>query len=304
MTAARELKTSPAKCVAPMSAILGEGPVWDPRDKRLYWLDIKGEMLFRFNPQTKQCEKFPVEGMVSALGLARSGGFVCATRDGFAQLHFEGRAPVIRKTANPEADMPGNRFNDGKVDPAGGFWAGTMDDNEAIISGSWWRLCPDGDVVRIDGDYKVTNGPAFDPERNRVYLTDSAAQCVYVAQSGGATFNGRQVFLQFGKSEGYPDGMEVDREGFLWIAFWDAGVIRRFSPGGDKVMEISIPALRPTSLAIVEDRIFVTSASIGLNEDALRKYPDSGGLFEIVASAPLGRQETRYFNGSQSGALR
>lgn len=299
MSGQGEIVASGPRCVAHVSALLGEGPVWDPRDSRLYWVDIKGGTVFRYDPDTGENESFSVPGMVSALGLAKSGGFICAMRDGFGRLTFKGGEAELDKINDPEANIPGNRFNDGKVDPSGGFWSGTMDDAEVDTTGSWWRMAPDGGVVQLDSGYKVTNGPAFDPQRNLVYLTDSARQRVFVAESNGETFSHRRTFLQFGDGDGYPDGMDVDRDGYLWIAFWDGAVIRRFSPEGSKVLEVGVPAPRPTSLAIVEDKIYVTSASVGFDEKRLRQFPQSGGLFEIALLRPLGRERPFYFDDGQ-----
>jgi xylono-1,5-lactonase len=297
-----KIATTPARCVAPVAAMLGEGPIWDPRIGRVLFLDIKGEKLFRYGPDDGVVEAFDAPGMVSALGLARSGGYVCAMQDGFALLDIDAGQVKIRRLTDPERETPGNRFNDGKTDPAGGFWAGTMDNSEKSVSGAWWRLSPDGAARRLADGYKVTNGPAFDPARGRVYLTDSARQSVYVAQSDGERLGDRQVFLQFKDGDGYPDGMEVDAEGCLWIAFWDGFAVRRFSPDGALLEEIAIPAPRPTSLAFAGRRLFVTSARTGLNEQALSDYPNAGGLFEIALASSPGRPEPWYFDDANLAA--
>jgi sugar lactone lactonase YvrE len=294
MTAA--LDHSGPENIANVSAVLGEGPLWDPRDEKLYWLDIKGEKIFRHDPKSSVNEAFAAPGNVSALALARRGGFVCATRNGFARLVIENGAAGLTPIADPESSLPDNRFNDGKADPAGGFWAGTMDDTEKATAGSWWRLAPDGAVTKIDSGYRVTNGPAFDAARGRVFLTDSAKQKVYVADTDGTGVNDKKIFLQFGEGDGYPDGMEVDAEGCLWIAFWDGFAVRRFSPDGALLMEIAMPVPRPTSLVIVDDNLFVTSASAGLSEDSLRRHPASGALFRVMPSRSLAAPASvRYF---------
>lgn len=283
--------------VAPVEAILGEGPLFDPRTRRLVFLDIKGGALFAYDPQTEKTERYGAPGMVSALGLRRKGGYVCARGDGFAFLTLGGHAIETSALCNPEAGLPGNRFNDGKVDPFGGFWAGTMDDLEKDrAAGSWWRLAPDGGVSKLDGGFHVTNGPAFDAARGRVYFTDSARQTIFVAKAEEGGFTGKRVFLQFQAGEGYPDGMDVDADGQLWVAFWDGAAVRRFSPDGELLEEIAIPAPRPTSVALVGDRAYVTSARAGLKPDELAAGPQSGALFEIALSRPVS-SPPRYFEG-------
>ncbi len=289
------LQISEPRCIAPLGAVLGEGPVCDSRNGALYSLDIRDGKIFRTGLETEKTDAIAAPGMVSALALAKSGGLVCVMRDGFAKLSIENGAAAIRPLADPERDLHGNRFNDGKADAAGGFWAGTMDDAEKETTGSWWRLAPDGAVAKVDSGYHVTNGPAFDPDRRRVFLTDSARKTVFVAETDGGSISNRRVFLQFGEADGYPDGMEVDNEGCLWIAFWDGACVRRFSPEGALLVEARLPVPRPTSVAFVGDRLYVTSASVGLDSAALKKAPLSGGLFRIDLSRKL-ECEARYFD--------
>ncbi len=281
------LTHSAPEAVANIGALLGEGPLWDPRKNALYWLDIKGETIFRNTPETGETTMIAAPGMVSALALARSGGFLCTKRDGFSRLAIENGKASFSPLADPESDKPGNRFNDGKADPAGGFWAGTMDNAEKETSGAWWRLSPDGAVTKVDELYHVTNGPAFDPARGRVFLTDSARQTVFVAETDGTGLSNKKPFLQFGEDDGYPDGMEIDAEGCLWVAFWDGFAVRRYSPDGGLLHEIAMPVPRPTSLAIIDDAMFITSASTGLPEEDRKQYPQSGALFRVQLSRAL-----------------
>lgn len=285
------------RCVAPVEAVLGEGPLWDPRIGKLLFLDIKGGKLFAYDPQTEETETYPAPGKVSALGLRRKGGFVCARKNGFAFLDLRGGETHFTAAASPENDRPDNRFNDGKVDLAGGFWAGTMDEKEKDPSaGSWWRLSPDGVAAKIDQGFHVTNGPAFDAARGRVYFTDSARRTIFAAKAERGGFGGKRVFLQFGEADGYPDGMDVDTEGGLWVAFWDGAAVRRFSPDSDLLEEIAIPAPRPTSVALVGDRAYVTSARIGLKPEELAVRPQSGALFNITLAKEVS-VPSRYFEG-------
>lgn len=284
-------------CVAPVEAVLGEGPLWDPRIGKLVFLDIKGERLFLYDPQSEETQTVLAPGKISALGLRAAGGYICARKDGFALLDLDGGILTMTPLAAPEADRPDNRFNDGKVDPFGGFWAGTMDEREKNdTAGAWWRLAPDGAVEKIDHGFHVTNGPAFDLARERAYFTDSARRTIFVSRATPTGFIDKRVFLKFGDGDGYPDGMEVDAEGNLWVAFWDGGAVRRFSPDGDMMESVAIPAQRPTSVAFAGARIFVTSARIGVSVEDLKRFPASGGLFEISVSRDLGYCE-RYYAG-------
>ncbi len=291
------LSFSLPQCVAPVEAILGESPIWDPTSRRLFWLDIKGKRLFSYDPAGGGVTEFETPAMVSALGLAKGADFICAREDGLFLLALKGDSLEFKKITDPEADLPGNRFNDGKVDPSGAFWAGTMDNAEKETTGAWWRITSDGLSEKLHDGFHVTNGPAFDPGRNRIYLTDSAKRTIYIREeTAGAA---PRPHVVFDPHRGYPDGMVVDRHGCLWVAFWDGACIRRLSPEGQILNQLEIPVPRPTSLTIVESKIYVTSASIGLSAAQLERHADSGGLFQIDVSEPIGRSDHYYFDARQ-----
>jgi sugar lactone lactonase YvrE len=267
------------ECIAEVKAVLGEGPVWDPREQALYWVDIPERRVFRWS-QADGGRTVEVERHICSLLPRARGGFIGGGYDGFLEIAPDLSVTVI---ADPEPGLPANRFNDGKVDRAGRFWAGTMDRNEREASGSLYRLDPDRSWTRIDSGYRVTNGPAFSRDGRTMYHTDSARQIVYafdLAEDGSAS--NRRVHLQFGEGDGYPDGMTVDAEDCLWIAFWDGWCVRRFSPAGERLAELRVPAQRPTSCAFggpALDRLFITTASRDLTPEELEAQPCAGGLF-------------------------
>jgi xylono-1,5-lactonase len=272
-------------CVADVHAVLGEGPSWVAREQALYWVDIPEKRIFRWT-EADGCRAFEASTHVCSLAPSVDGRFVGAGYDGFLSLDPGGR---IVGLGDPEPELPGNRFNDGKVDRQGRFWAGTMDRSEREASGSLYRLDPDLRWTRIDSGYRVTNGPAFSLDGRTMYHTDSALQRIYafdLAIDGSAS--SRRIFAQFGKGDGYPDGMTVDAEDCLWVAFWDGWCIRRLSAGGERLEEIRMPVQRPTSCAFGGadlDRLFITSASRGLAEEELLLQPSAGGLFMTMPGA-------------------
>ena len=274
---------SPVECIADVHAVLGEGPVWVAREAALYWLDIKGRKIFRLGNDGAFAE-WPTPLRMGSIAPRRNGGFIAGTEDGIAIV--DPASDRFEIVANPETDLPGNRFNDGKVDRRGRFWAGTMDDSEKAESGTLYCVGPDLRWAAVDRDYKVTNGPAFSPSGDIMYHNDSARQVTYAFEidAGGNAVN-RRTFLQFGPGDGYPDGMTVDGEGCLWIAFWDGWCLRRYSPQGDWVETIRMPVQRPTSCCfggIDLDKLYISSASIGLDETVLEMQPNAGGLFMLT----------------------
>jgi xylono-1,5-lactonase len=281
------------RCIADVKAVLGEGPVWVEREQALYWVDIVGKRLFRWSeaegPRTTELPEH-----LCSLAPRVSGGFIGAGYDGFLAL---GAGGALAMLGNPEPDLPNNRFNDGKVDRAGRLWAGTMDRFEQEASGSLYRLDAELCWTRIDTGYRVTNGPAFSADGRIMYHSDSALQRIYAfdLSDTGAASN-RRTFVQFGDGDGYPDGMTVDAEDCLWVAFWDGWCVRRLAPSGERLSRLELPVQRPTSCAFGGpnlDRLFVTSARRGLTPRDLSAQPEAGGLFMTVPGA-RGLAETMF----------
>lgn len=268
--------------VADVKALLGEGPIWVAREQALYWLDIKGRRLLRLDD--RGVREWPTPMRVGSIAPRAAGGFIAGTDAGFFTVEI---GEEVRFTAigNPEAQLPDNRFNDGKVDREGRFWAGTMDDTEKAAVGALYRLDPDHRWTKADDCYGVTNGPAFNRAGSIMYHTDSARRTIYrFALSPDGELGQREIFARFTGAEGYPDGMTVDAEDCLWVAFWDGWAIRRFSQSGEELGVIDVPVQRPTSVAFggpALDRLYVTSARIGLDQTALAVQPSAGGLFML-----------------------
>lgn len=275
-----------ARCAADVRALLGEGPVWVEAEQALYWLDIKGKKIFRLDG-TGDVASWDTPIRVGSIAPRQGGGFIAGTEHGFARIDLdEGRFDIVH---DPEPGLPGNRFNDGTTDLRGRFWAGTMDDAEEAATGSLYRLDADGACRTIDSGYRVTNGPAFAPDGSRMYHSDSALQLIYAFDLGEDGAPGqRRLFASFAEGDGYPDGMTVDSEGCLWVAFWDGWCVRRLSPEAEVIETIEVPVQRPTSCAFggpALDRLYVTSARIGLNPDSLDMQPCAGGLFLLHTGA-------------------
>lgn len=263
-------------------AELGEGVIWDERRLHLIWLDIKGRKLHFFSPATDHRRSVDLPAEVGAIALRGDGSLVAACSTGFTYLDPDtGRLNLI---GDPERHLPENRFNDGTCDPAGRFIAGSMDDREVEATGHVYALEPGGGMRRLFGGFVVCNGPAFSPAGDRLYFSDSVGRAIlafdYNVTTGSAT-NPRR-FATFSKDDGFPDGLTVDASGGLWVAHWDGWRVTRFLPDGviDRVLHMPVP--RPTRCAFggpdLRD-LYITSARIGLNAEALAQAPLSGSLF-------------------------
>ena len=269
------------ECLADVRAILGEGPCWVEREQCLLWVDINAKRVFRWSEASGPVHHSTSENICSIMPRA-SGGYIGAGYNGLLSIDASFNVMSIE---NPEVSLPGNRFNDGKIDRRGRFWAGTMDHAEQAASGSLYRVDLDLSITLIDTGYRVTNGPAFSVDGRTMYHTDSAVQRVYafdLDDQGKAT--NRRVLLQFKHEDGYPDGMTVDAEDCLWIAFWDGWCVRRFSPDGRLLIEVPVPVQRPTCIAFGGDKMdqaFITSASRDLSAAEFVGQPNAGGLFSF-----------------------
>jgi len=273
---------SDLRCIADVHAILGEGPAWVAREGALYWVDIEGRKIFRLDDDG-EVTTWETPMRIGSIAPRKSGGFIAGTDEGLAIADpTTERFEVI---ANPEEQFPGNRFNDGKVDRRGRFWAGTMDSSERTASGTLYCIDDHLHWDAVDTGYKVTNGPAFSPAGDVMYHNDSGRQVTYAFDIDLTGNPGsRRTFLQFGPGDGYPDGMTVDSDGCLWIAFWDGWCVRRYSPQGEWIETIKTPVQRPTSCVFGGpdlDRLYISSASRDLDEQALSMQPNAGGLFMV-----------------------
>ncbi|WP_340117209.1 SMP-30/gluconolactonase/LRE family protein [Pelagibius sp. 7325] len=277
---------SDVRCLWEAAAILGEGPLWSAREGALYWVDIKAPALHRYRPDDGDKTSWVMPERIGwVIERANGEGLVA----GFKQRGFAFLTPgtmMPETIGQPEPDYPDNRFNDAKADAEGRIWAGTMDDNEREATGSLYRLDADLDWHRMDKGYGITNGPAFSPEGGTLYHTDTAAGTIYAFDlTARGRLENKRVFVTIPEGDGYPDGMTCDAEGYLWVAHWGGWRITRFAPDGrvDRVVEMPVSQVTSCTFGGPDlDRLYITSAAIGLDEERLERQPLAGGLFEFI----------------------
>jgi len=280
------------RLVLDAKANLGEGPLWSAREQAIHWTDIKAKRLNRYRLADGSTQSWDMPDPIGwAVERLDKPGFVVGLAHAIVEVTLD---PFrLMERCKIETDKPGNRLNDAKVDPLGRVWFGTMHDGEKENSGAFYRLDPDFSVHKVDGGYICANGPTFSPDGRTVYHTDSNAREIYrfdVRPNGSLA--GKRVFARFEEPEGFPDGMTTDRDGCLWVAHWGGARITRFRPDGTRDRTIAFPVSQVTSCTFAGDRLdrmFVTSARIGLSDAQLAKEPMAGGLFEIdpgVAGLP------------------
>jgi sugar lactone lactonase YvrE len=279
-------------CVLDAKASLGECPVWSIAEQVLYWVDINAPSLNRFDPARGTNSAWPMPQAIGCFAVRASGGFVAALRDGIWFIDRHGA--LERKIAAAPYDPTHHRFNDGRADAQGRFWAGSMNENRDASSAELYRLSPDLELVPVLGDMTISNGLAWSPDGLTMYHADTPARTIsaYDFEIASGTPANRRVFAQFDGETDRPDGGAVDSEGCYWSAFYRGGKVVRFSPEGRLMAEHAVPALCPTMCAFGGGdlrTLYVTSARQNRDAEELARLPQSGGIFAMridVAGLP------------------
>ncbi len=285
------------QCLSDSRSLLGEGPCWSPRDGALYWVDILTPSIHRYDTTTGHDTETKLGAMVSLAIPKATGGLLVATPGGL--MTFDDATKRLTPLCHPESDRPSNRYNDGKCDRMGRLWVGSLDMGTAANRGNLFRVEADGTWKKMDTGFTVANGLGWSPDNKRMYFTDSIRHTIYVYDFDllSGSISNRRNFVTLSAGDGTPDGLTVDQEGCLWVAVWDAWRISRYSPSGEELLRIRMPVPRPTSCCFGGpdlDTLYVTSASVRLNEDALRAAPLSGSLFAIRIPGVRGLPETTF----------
>ena len=278
------MPTSPdIRVVVSSSNLIGESPVWSVAQQALYWVDVEGKLVQRIDPATGDVERWTMPEVTSCIGLRQRGGLVAGTRTGF--IFLDTTTGAVTPITHPEADMPGNRFNDGKVDRAGRFWAGTKNiANSSETTGSVYRLDPNLEAHRIDRGISCVNGIAWAPDNRTMYLCDTWLRCIYAYdfEPAAGVARNRRLFVQLAPEDGYPDGLTVDADGFLWNAHYDGWRITRYAPDGRIDRIVRMPVQQVTSVMFGGANLrtlFVTSAKLRLAPEARASQPLAGHVF-------------------------
>jgi sugar lactone lactonase YvrE len=267
---------------ADLQADVGEAPHWDEPAKTLLFVDLTGGVVYRYDQSGVKLGSFSVGQEVGAVVPRRAGGLVLAVRDGIAVVSetgtgFELAAPV-------ERDIPGNRMNDAKCDPAGRLFAGTTAFDFSPHSAALYRVEPDWSFEPVVRGATQSNGIAWSPDGSRMYFIDSATQGVDVFDydAGTGSAGNRRRLVTIDPAHGIPDGMTADDEGNVWVACFGGAAVRCFSPAGEQLAEIFFPVTQVTSCAFggpgLAD-LYVTSAAYRLGPGQLKTQPHAGATF-------------------------
>ncbi|WP_416984477.1 SMP-30/gluconolactonase/LRE family protein [Streptomyces sp. T028] len=256
-------------------ATLGEGPTWDPATGRLLWLDILGSRLHTYDPSTGRRTVRVTDQHVGAAKPRAGGGLVLNLRDGVGLLDADGAFRWLH-----HEPVPGRRANDAAVAPDGSLWAGTMRYDEAPGGGTLSRFTGDGTAEVFLDDVAVSNGTGWSPDHSLMYYIDSPTRRVDVFSFTDGRISDRRPFVEIEEGAGFPDGLTVDADGCVWVALWDGGAVRRYTPTGELDRVITLPTPRVTACAFggpdLTD-LYITTARVGLSSP----HPVAGSLLVI-----------------------
>jgi sugar lactone lactonase YvrE len=271
------------KANVPLS-VLGEGPVWSAREQCLYYVDILSKRLHAYSPADGRHRSWQFDQFVGSLALCLSGGLILALHDRVVWFEPTQGLQSLREIVALEHDRPHNRLNDGKTDPWGRFWVGSMHRDEAEPSGRLWCVEPSGKATMHRDGIGVSNSLAFDGARNLMYFADSHAQLIERASLDAAhqPSAGWQPFARL--PEANPDGSCIDADGHLWNAQWGGHRVVRYAPNGQIERTLSLPVPRVSCCTFGGKdlaTLFITTARLGMSDEELTKYPDSGALYWV-----------------------
>jgi sugar lactone lactonase YvrE len=262
---------------------LGEGPVWDDKTKTLFWVDILGGHIHEFSPDTETCKTLDIGQMIGAVAICNDGDFLVALKNGLGIINR--KSGKLSLFAHPESHLLENRLNDGKCDPAGRFWIGSMAINEQPNAGSLYMLDLNNDITLKIDNTTISNGLAWSLDNKTFYFIDTPTMTVVAYDfelSTGNIANKRTVIV-IDEKDGYPDGMTIDNEGMLWIGHWNGWQVTRWDPvKGEKLFALPLPVANVTSCTFGGSNfgdLYITTAKKGLTEDELKQQPLAGNLF-------------------------
>lgn len=265
---------------------LGEGPIWCANRKVLFWVDILQGHLHTCDPAAGTDSVIQVDQAIGTVVPCQAGGVMLALHHGFAHLDLE--TGKVKMLCDPESDKPANRFNDGKCDPAGRFWAGTMDFDAAEEAGSLYCMDLDGSVTRKLDKISVSNGIVWNSRCDTMYFIDTFTQLIEAFDYDNATgeISNRRTAIKTEGEQGFPDGMSIDTDDNIWVAMWGGYGVTCWDPRtGKKLDKIELPASQTTACAFGGenlDELYITSASTKLSPEQLKEQPHAGNLFRAT----------------------
>jgi len=278
-----------AELVIDSKSVLGEGALWDHNRKRLLFVDIEKHLLYLYDPVADKLKSVDTGQRIGTVVPRQDGRLLVALEKTMAVLDPDTEA--LEVVAEVEADLPHNRFNDGKCDPAGRFWVGTMAMDDNVGGAGLYRLDSDYKIKQMLPGVTISNGIVWSLDRTRMYYIDTPTRnidCFDYDDITGGIVN-RRTIIEIPQAMGYPDGMTIDSDGQLWIAMFGGAAVTCWNPNeGRLIASYPIPAINVTSCAFGGDHLdelYVTTARFLMLDEHFSTYPQAGGLYRLKPGA-------------------
>ncbi|HVV68809.1 MAG TPA: SMP-30/gluconolactonase/LRE family protein [Gammaproteobacteria bacterium] len=275
---------------------LGESPLWDHRENALFWVDIYGCQLHRLRVEDGSYHSWTMPDKITSIGLKQGGGLVATFKSALVAIELpSGKITWLNELLKNADNL---RFNEGKCDRQGRYWAGTMDIQGKEPTGVLYQFDHKAQAIARDADFAISNGIGWSPDNHTMYFTDTIARKIfqYDFDPESGCLSNRRLFATTPTDAGLPDGLAVDSQGDLWSAHSYGWRITRYAPDGSIKEVIPMPISRPTSCCFGGKNLnilYVTSARGNLSEADLLRGPDAGGLFAMTTEV-TGISETCY----------
>uniref|UniRef100_UPI003216D44B SMP-30/gluconolactonase/LRE family protein n=1 Tax=uncultured Draconibacterium sp. TaxID=1573823 RepID=UPI003216D44B len=277
-------KSEKVELVIDSKSELGEGAIWNYKTGELVWINIKGKILNFYNPNTANNKEMYTGQLIGTVVPTESGNVLVALQNGIYSLDIKTGSKKL--LVDPEEDLPDNRFNDGKCDPSGRFWAGTMSTTGEKDAGALYRLNPDTTINKMVENVSISNGIVWSYDKTKMYYIDTPTQKVmgYDYNNETGEINNPKTAVEVPSEMGAPDGMTIDEDGNLWVALWGGAAVGCWNPeNGELIRTVDVPAKNVTSCAFGDNdlgTLYITTARQNTSEEELDKYPNAGGVFK------------------------
>lgn len=265
---------------------LGEGAIWNYKTQEFYWIDIEGKLLHIYNPKTKENRSFETPSRIGTVVPYTQNEAVVALEDGIYKLNINTGA--VSLFSDIEAQMTENRFNDGKCDPLGNLWVGSVHLKQSEPHASLYKVNDQGEAIKMVDSVTISNGIVWTSDAKTMYYIDTPTSKImaYDYDINTGTISNERVAVEVSLEDGYPDGMTIDSEDMLWVGLWNGNAIAHFNPKtGELISKIKVPAHNITACAFGGenlDILYITTARIDMTPEELDSLPLSGSVFKVV----------------------
>lgn len=269
-----------------ISSQLGEGALWNYKLGEFYWVDIESQLFHVYNPKTKKNKTFRMPSRIGTVVPYTADEVVVALEDGIYKYNMKSDSLSIVSTV--EKDKPYNRFNDGKCDPLGNLWVGSMHYDQSAPMANLYKINPNGKTEVMVDSVTISNGIVWTKDSRTMYYIDTTIGKIrgYDFDSNTGEISNERVVVEVDEKDGYPDGMAIDEEDMLWVGMWNGSAVARFNPKtGELLSKIEVPAQNVTACAFGGknlDILYITTASIGMTKEQKLEYPNAGSVFKAI----------------------